>query len=90
MMSVTRGARRTATGIVVYTVALIAATIAIAPAAGLGWGYLAVALASGAVFLALACALWLQPTVPRASRLFRYSLLYLAVVFAAVAMAAAI
>jgi protoheme IX farnesyltransferase len=90
MMSVTRGARRTATGIVVYTVALIAATIAIAPAAGLGWGYLAVAVVSGVVFLALAGALWLQPTVPRASRLFRYSLLYLAVVFAAVAMAAAI
>jgi protoheme IX farnesyltransferase len=90
MMPVTRGARRTATGIVAYTVALIAATIAIAPAAGLGWGYLAVALVSGVVFLGLAAALWLQPTVPRASRLFRYSLLYLAVVFAAVAMAAAI
>jgi heme O synthase-like polyprenyltransferase len=55
----------------------------------LGWSYLLPAAVAGAVFVALAAALWQRPTTPRAGRLFRYSLLYLAVVFAAFALAAA-
>jgi heme o synthase len=89
MLPVTRGDRRTTSEIVLYTVALVVATIALAPADGLGWSYLAPVAVAGAVFVALAVALWRRPTTPRAGRLFRYSLLYLAVVFAATALAAA-
>jgi heme o synthase len=89
MLPVTRGDRRTASEIVFYTLALVAATIALAPADGLGWSYVAPVAVAGALFVALAVALWQRPTNPRAGRLFRYSLLYLAVVFAAVALAAA-
>ncbi|MDX6494944.1 MAG: heme o synthase [Gaiellales bacterium] len=89
MLPVTRGDRRTASEIVLYTLALVAATLALAPADRLGWSYLLPAAVAGAVFVALAAALWQRPTTPRAGRLFRYSLLYLAVVFAAFALAAA-
>jgi protoheme IX farnesyltransferase len=89
MMPVTRGDRRTASEIVIYTLALVAATIALAPADQLGWSYLAPVALAGALFVALAVALWQRPTAPRAGRLFRYSLLYLAVVFAVAALAAA-
>ena len=89
MLPVTRGDRRTASEIVLYTLALVAATLALAPADRLGWSYLLPAAVAGAVFVALAVALWQRPTTPRAGRLFRYSLLYLAVVFAAFALAAA-
>jgi heme o synthase len=89
MLPVTRGDRRTTSEIVVYTLALVAATLALGPADRLGWSYLLPAAVAGAVFVALAAALWQRPTTPRAGRLFRYSLLYLAVVFAAFALAAA-
>jgi protoheme IX farnesyltransferase len=89
MLPVTRGDRRTASEIVLYTLALVAATLALGPADRLGWSYLLPAAVAGAVFVALAAALWQRPTTPRAGRLFRYSLLYLAVVFAAFALAAA-
>jgi protoheme IX farnesyltransferase len=88
MMPVTKGDRRTTTEIVAYTLALVAATIAIAPAAGLGPAYVVATALAGAMFLVLAVALWRRPTSLRAGRLFRYSLLYLAVVFAAIALAA--
>jgi protoheme IX farnesyltransferase len=90
MMPVMRGDRRTATEIVAYTLVLVAATVALGPADRLGWTYLAPAAIAGGVFLALSLALLKQPTAPRAGRLFRFSLLYLAIVFGAVALAAAI
>jgi protoheme IX farnesyltransferase len=89
MMPVTRGDRRTTSEIVLYTLALVAATIALAPADQLGWSYIAPVALAGGLFVALAVALWQRPTAPRAGRVFRYSLLYLAVVFAAAALAAA-
>jgi protoheme IX farnesyltransferase len=46
-----------------------------------GWVYLAEALLLGAVFVAFAAALLREPTRANASRLYRYSLLYLALLF---------
>ncbi len=90
MLPVTQGTRRTTNGIVLYTVALIAVAVALGPAADLGWAYQAPAGIAGAAFLVLAVAVRRTPTVAGASRLFRFSLLYLAVVFAAAALAAAL
>ena len=50
-----------------------------------GVAYLAVALLLGAVFLRLAWRLQRQTTTARAGVLFRYSLLYLALLFVALA-----
>ena len=52
--------------------------------------YLVAAGVLGAVFVALAWRLWRSSTPARASALFHYSLLYLALLFAAVAVDAAI
>ena len=88
MLPVTQGERRTTAGILRYTAALLAATLAFAPAAGVGLDYLIPVGLAGVVFAALAVALWRRPSPAAAGRLFRYSLVYLAVVFAAVAIAA--
>jgi protoheme IX farnesyltransferase len=85
MLPVVRGDRATARQIVVYSAALVAVTLlpwAIGPA---GLPYLASALALGAVFVWLAERLRRDPAPRRASLLFHYSLLYLALLFAAVA-----
>jgi len=88
MLPVTEGERKTTNGIVGYTAALVAATLLFAPAAGVGADYLVPVGAAGVVFAVLAVALWRRPTPAVAGRLFKYSLLYLAIVFAAVAIAA--
>ena len=88
MLPVTEGERKTTNGIVGYTAALVVATLLFGPAAGVGAGYLVPVGIAGIVFAALAVALWRRPTPAAAGRLFKYSLLYLAVVFAAVAIAA--
>jgi len=88
MLPVTEGERKTTNGIVGYTAALVAATLLFAPAAGVGADYLVPVGAAGVVFAVLAVALWRRPTPAAAGRLFKYSLLYLAIVFAAVAIAA--
>jgi protoheme IX farnesyltransferase len=86
MMPVARGVRRTTRQIVVYTLALTAVTLA----AGVAFspGYLAAAALLDAVFIALALRLAREPTGPRAALMFHYSLLYLALLFVAIAVAA--
>jgi protoheme IX farnesyltransferase len=74
--------------ILAYTAATVATSLVLAPVADLGWVYLAVALASGAWFLAEAVRLLTaarreQPL--RAMRLFHVSISYLTVVFVGVA-----
>jgi heme o synthase len=86
MLPVVRGDRATARQIVVYSAALVAVTLlpwAVGPA---GLPYLAAALALGAVFVWLAERLRRDPVPRRASLLFHYSLLYLALLFAALAL----
>ena len=74
--------------ILAYTAATVVTSLVLAPVADLGWVYLAVALVSGAWFLAeavrlLTAARGAQPL--RAMRLFHVSISYLTVVFVGVA-----
>jgi protoheme IX farnesyltransferase len=86
MLPVVRGERETIRQIVGYTLLLIG--ISLLPFA---WGtfgapYAVAALALGATFLALTLRLRREPSRPRASLLFHYSLLYLALLFVAMAL----
>jgi heme o synthase len=85
MLPVTRGPRVTTLHIVVYSTVLVAVTTAPFLAGPLGLGYLATALVLGAVFMRLALRLRREATPQRAALLFHYSLLYLALLFTAMA-----
>ena len=85
MLPVVRGERETLRQIVVYTVVLIAVTLLPFAWGTLGAGYAIAALALGGTFLALTLRLRRAPSRPRASLLFHYSLLYLALLFVAMA-----
>jgi protoheme IX farnesyltransferase len=90
MMPVVRGVRATTRQIVVYTLVLVAVAAVPFVAGTLGLGYLGVALALGVVFLLLALRLRRKATARRAALLFHYSLLYLALLFIAMAVDAAL
>ena len=86
MLPVVRGEDETARQIVLYTVALVAFTLAPALWGMFGLVYLVAAAALGATFLALAWMLRRERTPARAGLLFHYSLLYLALLFVAMAL----
>jgi heme o synthase len=85
MLPVVRGERETTRQIVIYAVVLVAVTVAPFVAGTLGLLYVVAALALGAAFLFLALKLRRETTPRRASVLFHFSLLYLALLFAAMA-----
>lgn len=85
MLPVVRGERATARHILVYSALLVAFSAVPFLAGSFGSVYLGIALALGAWLLWLAARLHARPTAARASALFHYSLLYLALVFAAAA-----
>jgi heme o synthase len=85
MLPVVRGERETARQIVLYAVALVAVTLVPFFWGPLGVAYLAAAAALGGAFLWLALKLWRERTPRRAAALFHYSLLYLALLFVAMA-----
>jgi protoheme IX farnesyltransferase len=85
MLPVVRGIRDTAWNILVYSVVLVAVTVALYPVAGMGAVYLVAAIVLGVVFLHRAVRLWRTTTPAVALGLFRYSILYLGLLFAAVA-----
>jgi protoheme IX farnesyltransferase len=85
MLPVVRGERETARQIVLYAVALVAVTLVPFFWGPLGLAYLAAAAALGGAFLWLALKLWRERTPRRAAALFHYSLLYLALLFVAMA-----
>jgi heme o synthase len=85
MLPVVRGERTTTLAILRYSVVLVAVTLLPVIFDELGYLYLAAAVALGAVFLALALALRRDPSPRRARSLFSYSLSYLALLFAAMA-----
>ena len=73
-----------------YTAALVASTIAFAPVAHMGITYVVVAVVGGAAYLGMAGRLWVlahrsSSIEGEAMRLFGYSITYLAVLFAAMA-----
>jgi heme o synthase len=85
MLPVVRGDRETAKQIVWYSLVLVAVTLLPFAWHTAGLFYLAAALLLGALFLRLAWRLRRETTTPRAGALFRYSLLYLALLFVALA-----
>jgi protoheme IX farnesyltransferase len=86
MLPVVRGEAETARQIVLYTIALIGVSLLLLPAAGMGWIYLVAAVVLGGFFLWGALRLRADAANGRAAiRLFRYSISYLTLLFAAVA-----
>ncbi|HET7571740.1 MAG TPA: heme o synthase [Gaiellaceae bacterium] len=90
MLPVVKGERETARQIVLYSLALVAVTLTPWAWGGAGLVYVACALGLGAVFLWLAELLRRDTTPRRAMLLFHYSLLYLALLFAALALDAVV
>jgi len=86
MLPVVRGDRETARQIVLYSILLVAVTLTPWLWGPAGLGYVAAALALGAVFLWYAEKLRRDTTPRRAMLLFHYSLLYLALLFVALAL----
>jgi heme o synthase len=86
MLPVVRGDRETARQIVWYSVLLVAVTLLPFAWRTAGVLYLAAALLLGAMFLRLAWRLRRETTPVRAGSLFRFSLLYLALLFVALAL----
>jgi heme o synthase len=85
MLPVVRGDRETTRQIVLYSVVLVAFTGVPYAAGWFGAVYLAAALGLGTVFVWMAARLRRDLTPGRASALFHYSLLYLALLFVAAA-----
>ena len=90
MMPVVRGAQATARQVLAYSFVLVALTLVPGLIGTFGLAYLVAALALGIVFIALAWRLWRDRTPARAAVLFHFSLLYLALLFVAVALDAAL
>ena len=89
MLPVVRGIAETGRQIVLYTVLLVALTLVFAVVAQMGTVYVAAASVLGAIFLWRAFVLWRQGSAAEASttqaiRLYRYSISYLTLLFAAV------
>ncbi len=90
MLPVVRGDAVTIKRILGYTLALVAFTAVPFFAGTFGWVYFAGALVLGAVFLVLAVRLRAGAERRRAALVFHYSLLYLALLFVAAALDAAL
>jgi protoheme IX farnesyltransferase len=90
MLPVVKGVPETARQIALYTILLVAISILFWPVAAMGPIYLASAVVLGAIFLWRAFVLWQQATSPdgslaQAIRLYKFSISYLTLLFAAVA-----
>ena len=85
MLPVVRGERETTRQIVWYALVLVAVSVVPFVWGPLGLVYLGAALLLGGAFVVLAVKLRRETTPRRASALFHYSLLYLALLFAAMA-----
>jgi protoheme IX farnesyltransferase len=83
MLPNVRGARRTKIEIFAYTLVLVAVSLALTPLGIMGLWYFVPAAILGAIFIWDAWKVLIGPTVPFARMLFKYSLLYLALMCAA-------
>jgi protoheme IX farnesyltransferase len=86
MLPVVKGDRQTRAQIGLYTVVMVAVTMLPVFTRSLSWVYLAGAVVLDGIFLHLALRTWRDATARSASRLFHYSLLYLALLFAVAAL----
>ena len=81
MLPVVADERDTAWQILLYTIVLVPLTALLFTTRTVGWVYLGESLLLGGVFIAYAAALLRDPSRANASRLYRYSLLYLTLLF---------
>jgi protoheme IX farnesyltransferase len=86
MLPVVRGVRETNRQIVLYTILLVVLTLAFALVARMGAVYTVGAALLGVLFLRQAWMLWREGTGAGAIRLYRFSITYLAVLFALMAL----
>lgn len=85
MLPVIAGEEETRRQIVIYSLLLVTATLLLFPLGTMGWLYALAALMLGGGFVTLALHLQRQRTVRSAVQLFGYSLVYLALLFGAMA-----
>lgn len=85
MLPVVVGEQETAKHILLYGVLLVAVTLMFGPVGGMGAIYLVAALGLGGWFLWHAARLWRHVTEPRAMKVFHASIVYLALLFVAMA-----
>jgi protoheme IX farnesyltransferase len=95
MLPVVRGVAETSRQIALYTMLLVAISLVFAVVAQMGVVYVGAAVILGAMFLWRAFVLWRQGSAPEAStaqaiRLYKFSISYLALLFAAVAIDAVV
>ena len=90
MLPVVRGDRETARQIALYAFALVAATLVPVAFGVFGLVYGVSAALLGALFALLAIQLWRDTSRRHSARLFHYSMLYLALLFVAMAIDAAV
>ncbi|GBC87070.1 Protoheme IX farnesyltransferase [bacterium HR12] len=84
MLPVVRGEAETRRQILRYSLALFATTLLLVPIAGMGAVYTATAVVLGGAFVWRALRLWRSGEPAESLRLYRYSILYLGLLFAAV------
>ena len=84
MMPVVRGEAETNRQSLLYTLALVACSLALVPVASMGPVYTATAALLGAGFLVLSLRLWRNPGPGASKAVFTYSLGYLALLFVAI------
>ncbi|MGZ4690167.1 MAG: heme o synthase [Acidimicrobiia bacterium] len=85
MLPVVRGIPAAANQILAYSFVVTAVSLALVPVSSLGWGYLAAAAVLGVMFIVQAIRLHADPSPQRAIKLFMFSNIYLALLFAAIA-----
>ena len=85
MLPVVRGDEETRRQILLYSLVLFAATLLLVPLAHMGALYTAAAVVLGALFVHRALRLWRERSTALAMGLFRFSIVYLGLLFAAVA-----
>ena len=90
MLPVTNGPAYTRLQILRYSVMLLIVSLMLGPGGELGWIYYAVAMGTGLVFVAMAFQLWRRPQTTAPIQLYKYSLLYLALIFVAMGVDAAV
>ena len=85
MLPVVLGREETKRHILLHSLALVAVSLLLPVAGATGVIYLSAAIVLGGLFLFYAFRLWLSTSTRAATDLFRYSIIYLALLFAAVA-----
>ena len=85
MLPAVESTRNTAIQMIAYTVPVVALGVVFGPVAGLGWIYMVSAIVAGATFVWHTWRLLGELTAARAMKVFGYSITYVTVVFAAMA-----